>query len=392
MQFKIFAALAACVLGCAPILAAPPAFRSNTCPLTMNGTRIGTELTPGGGSLRNTIAYEPFTRLYHFWGFTADDPNFPSAASSLRAVVHATSSDGLHFTSDSNLSYAFGSANYTDFGATIDPPLDFFRAVYDSGTGTWKLFAWTENDQVTNPSFGQYNYNSSVNDLGTVASTTSVVHQGPLTTTTDGGSGGDEVGAFGLVDGTVYQRVDSLYADGSGGGLAPQSYTDGMPPSTPWTPSETTEINLYTATPYCWGLASTCTGPTPIPAYVHNVGRILRQTDGTLGVYYTFRRWDGSRADQQIWYVESADDGATWSVPAGVFAGSAITIDGQPVATTTADGGNGNFSSAEAVQAANVCRTYFSTQDTSGNYIMVSASTGSACDAIFANGFGGCDD
>ncbi len=105
----------AAVLLCAVAVDVPaaPAFRTDTCPVKLSGVRLGSDLTPGGSSLRNTIVYEPLTRLYHFWGFAADDAHYPSAASSLRAVVHATSSDGLHFTSDSNLSYAGGSASYT---------------------------------------------------------------------------------------------------------------------------------------------------------------------------------------------------------------------------------------------------------------------------------------
>src|SRR5450432_2180145 len=303
MQFKIFAALAAGAVCCPLLLAAPPAFRTNTCPLTLNGTRIGTDLTPGGSSLRNTIAYEPSTKLYHFWGFAADDQHFPSVASSLRAVVHATATDGINFTSDSNLSYSFGSASYTTFSATFDPPLDFFRAVYDTDTGTWKLFNWTENDQVASPSFGAYNYNTSVNDLGTQASTTSVLHQGPLNSPV----AGNHVGTFGLVDGLVYLRVDS--ATGGNGQFA---YADSMPPSTG---AELNEADLFTGTPYCWFLVSGCgTTDSRIPSYVHNVGRTLRQTDGSLGTYYTFRNAStAARLDKQIWYVESNDNGVNWS-------------------------------------------------------------------------------
>jgi hypothetical protein len=378
MQFKVVAAVAACALVGQVAVAAPPVFRTNTCPLTLDGTRVGSDLTPDGGSLRNTIAYEASTKLFHFWGFAADDQHFPSVASSLRAVVHATSADGLHFTSDSNLSYAFGSASYTSYGATIDPPLDFFRAVFDTDTGTWKLFNWTENDQVSDPSFGSYNYNTSVNDLGTRASTTSVLHQGPLLSPV----AGNHVGTFGLVDGLIYLRVDT--ATGGNGQFA---YTDGIQPATG---PELNEADLYTGTPYCWFLASGCGSiDARTPAYVHNVGRTLRQTDGTLGTYYTFRdATTAARLDKQIWYIESGDNGTTWSAPTGVFAdGSAITIDGQPL---DADAGSANFSSIDTVQAKNVCRAFFSTQDANGDFVMVSATTGSACDAIFADGFEGC--
>lgn len=380
MKSKLLAASILGVLGISLAGAAPPGFRTNTCAVKVNGVRVGTDLTPGGSSLRNTFAYEPFTKLYHFWGFTADDPNFPSAASSLRAIVHATSRDGLHFTSDSNVSYAFGSASYMSFGASIDPPLDFFRAVFDTSTGTWKLFNWSENDQTSPSRWGKYNYNTSVNDLGSQATTTDVVHQGPLVSP----AAGNHVGTFGLVDGLIYLRVDS-----GGGGDGQFAYTDTIPPSTG---AQLGEADLFTNTPYCWFTQPSCTmGGLRTPAYVHNVGRTLRQTDGTLGTYYTFRDpTTSARLDKQIWYVESTNNGATWSLPAGVFTnGNAITIDGQPL---DAAAGSANFSSVDVAQAQNVCRVYFSTQDAAGNYVMVSSTTGSACDALFADGFEGCGD
>ena len=66
-----------------------------------------------------------------------------------------------------------------------------------------------------------------------------------------------------------------------------------------------------------------------------------------------------------------------------------------PLATLSngAAGGDrvGAFGLVDAAeQGTSVCRTYFSTQDASGNYVTVSASTGSACDALFADGFEGC--
>ena len=368
------------LFGAGNVLALAPVFKTDTCPIKLDGVRVGSDLTPISvdplssslSSLRNTIVYEPITKLYHFWGFTANDAHWPSAASSLRAVVHATSTDGLHFTSDSNLSYAFGSASYTTFGATIDPPLDFLRTAFDDDTGTWKLFAWTEN--VGTSLVGQYDYNTSVNDLGTVASTTAVLHQGPLT----GTYVGNEVGAFGFVDGTLFLRED---ADGNDAQL---TYTDGIPPAAG---PQLGMADLYSSTPYCWFLAASCGTSDPrIPAYVHNVGRTLRQTDGMLATYYTFRNATTyARVDKQVWFVASSDNGAIWSAPAHVFAdGNALTIDGQPTAA------NGLFGTVESVQAPNICRMYFSTKDAAGNDVMVSATTGSACDALFADGFDGC--
>jgi hypothetical protein len=376
LKSKIIAALIAAALLSPFANAAPPNFHTSSCPVKLDSVRLGTDLTPGGASLRNTIIYDESAKLFHFWGFDDD------ASSTLGQIKHATSTDGLHFTSDTFLTYGIGSVNYADFGATIDPPLDFFRAAFDTDSGTWKLFNWSENDSSNPSRWGQYNYNTSVNDLGTLPGNTSVVHQGPLSSPFSG----NHVGTFGLVDGNIYLRVDS--AGPSGGGNAKLPYTDGLPPSAG---AESSEANLFTGTPYCWLVDPNCGASDPrIPSYVHNVGRTLRQSDGTLGTYYTFRRADASRLDKQIWYVESNDNGATWSAPAGVFAdGSLLSIDGSPIDSSV---GEGNFSSVDVVQATNQCRVYLSTQDASGNFVMVSSSTGSACDAIFADSFEGCGD
>ncbi len=350
--------------------AAPPAYKTLACPVTLDGTPLGAALTPQGSSLRNTFAYEAGTRRYHFWGFASDDPNWPSAASSLRGVVHATSTDGLHFVSDSNLSYAFGSADYHDYGASIDPPLDFLRAVFNPLSGTWKLLAWVEN---VGASVGSYNYNTSISDLGTAASTTAVQHQGPLSSPL----AGNHVGAFGLVDGQIYLRVDS-----AAGGNARFDYTDGLPPATG---ALIDEADLYAGTPYCWFLDSQCgTMADPRrPAYVHNVGRTLKKNDGSLSTYYSFRdAVTYARVDKQVWYIESVDGGATWSAPQGTFAdGDALTIDGAPTA------GDGYFGTVDAISSRNVSRLYFSTRDAQGNSIMVSATTGGADDTLFADDF-----
>ncbi|MEO8672603.1 MAG: hypothetical protein ABI411_14890 [Tahibacter sp.] len=365
--------LATAVLPLAGV-AAVPAFRGDVCPVRLDGVRLGADLTPGGSSLRNSIVYEPVTRLFHLWVLANNDSNFPTT-SALAAFTHATSTDGIHFRRDGELRHSIASVPYASYGATIDPPLDFVRVAFDQQSGTWKLFGWTEN---VGASTGQYNYNTSVNELGSVASNTVVLHQGPLNTP----FAGNHVGAFGLVDGKVYLRVDSLYPDGSGGGGASFAYSDGLPSSTG---ALLNEANLFTGTPYCWGLGPDCGGSDPrIPAYVHNVGRTLRQQDGSLATYYAFRKWDGSRADQQVWMVESIDNGASWSAPVGVFANSsAITLAGQPLSA--------NFSHVETVIATNVCRTYFSSKDAAGNFVMVSATTYGACDSLFANGFEGCD-
>ncbi len=389
MQHRTLAVLIAACLGVSQAWGASPVFHTNACSVSVDNNRLDTVLTPGGADQRNTFAYEPSRHLWHFWGFLQDDISFeqndnPTVLSSLRSVVHATSTDGIHFTSDSNLSYAFGSASYTSYGATVDPPLDFFRAVYDTQTGTWKLFNWSENDYTVSPSrWGSYDYNTSVNDLGTIASTTNVVHQGPLNSPVSG----NHVGTFGLVDGMLYLRADT------DGGADQFAYTDGAYPWTganqPSTGSEISSANLFAGTPYCWGLSASCDPNTdPNAAYVHNVGRTLLQPDGTLGTYYTFRYWNGSRADQQIWYAESGDNGATWSTSIGVFPNaSALTIDGQAQDSTV---GSADFSDVDLVLNGSRYQLYLSTQDANGNYVMVSTQ-GRPSDDIFFDGFDSCD-
>lgn len=387
MKIRLSAAIGAALL-CAQAAAAPPVFHTQACSVSVDGNRLDTVLTPGGADQRNTFAYEPLTHRWHFWGFLADDNSYPSAASALGAVWHATSTDGVHFYSDRNLTYAGNSAPglYTSYGANLDPPLNFFRAVFDTVTGTWKLFNWTPNNDTGNPNinFGQYDYNTSVNDLGNNASTTDVVHQGPLKSPVSG----NHVGAFGLVDGKLYLRADT---DGNADQFA---YTDGAYPWTganqPSTGSELNSANLFTGTPYCWFLDPTCGKTDPrIPAYVHNVGRTLRQADTTLATYYTFRDANTYvRLDQQIWYVESSDNGATWSAPVGVFAnGGALTIDGQPLDSAP---GTGRFSDVDLVLDGSRYQLYLSVQDANGNYVMVSTQ-GRPSDDIFFDGFDSCD-
>ncbi|MEP6882133.1 MAG: hypothetical protein ABI866_09075, partial [Dokdonella sp.] len=59
-------------------------------------------------------------------------------------------------------------------------------------------------------------------------------------------------------------------------------------------------------------------------------------------------------------------------------------MDGAPLAA------DGFFGTVESVQRPNICRIYFSTRDADEKYVMVSASTGSGCDALFADSFDGC--
>src|SRR5271154_4493631 len=92
--------------------------------------------------------------------------------------------------------------------------------------------------------------------------------------------------------------------------------------------------------------------------YVHNDARVIDNGDGTLGWIFTLRNCDGSRKSQQIYYMQSADNGLTWSAPVGIVTGP-VTIGG-----TTPTGG---FSLADVVMVNGQRVVYFSAADAQGN-------------------------
>ena len=100
--------------------------------------------------------------------------------------------------------------------------------------------------------------------------------------------------------------------------------------------------------------------------YVHNVGRVLDQGDGTLGVYYSLRHPDGSRVNKQIYYAQSGDGGQTWSAPAGLFSnGDAVRVDGAP--------NQFDFSHPEVTLVGSRRVLYFSTKALDGAYVVATS-------------------
>jgi len=355
-----------------PAPGAPVAFPLSTSTVRLDGVPLGQPLHPASlNSLRFTATFNPQDSLYHLWVLDGGDTQNPSDMQ-VADVAHATSSDGINFTTLGKLNPpASWWTQLPSVGATAEPSVNYLRV--DKIGAEWFLTIWSPNEAGT----GRYNYNANVWNIGANINNLNVVQRGPLPTLTDApvGPGGNMVGSFGMVNGNLYLRQDTQYNSGPpinpllfGGGMGRYAYTDATRPvlSGVW---GTSEADLFTGTAYCWMLpnpgANQCAAfPASTPAFVHNAGRTLQQ-GAALGAYYTFRDWTtAARLEKQIYYVESADDGLTWTPPAGVYAnGNGVLVDGLP--------NTGNFSSPEVLAVGSAYRAYFSTKDACGNTILV---------------------
>jgi hypothetical protein len=331
---------------------AAPAYTNAFSSVTLDGTRLGEDTNASPLAAIVSVVYDPAGSTFHLWVDAA-------ATNTLGGLRHATSTDGVHFTSTGSLTYA-SAPNFGAYGATGEPQVEFPR-VARLGSA-WKLLLWTEN--FPGGSTGVYNYNESVNDLGASLATLAVAHQGPVYPTSGAGTFGQTTGPWGLVSGNLYVQDDRV------GGLARFSYADATPPSV-GTPS-TAQKDLITGTGFVYFL----TNPgNPLGVYVHNVARVLDQGDGTLGVFYALRYASGVRVNKQIYYAESGDGGATWSAPAGIFAnGALVNVDGLP--------NTFEFSHPEVTLAAGRRVLYFSTRAADGHLVVATSAAQASLGAL----------
>src|SRR5215467_16358092 len=86
----------------APLFAAAPVFSNNFVSVTLDRVRLGTDTDPSNYSMFPTVVYDSSSGLFHMWVAN-------TSALSIEGLRHATSSDGVHFVSDGNLSFAGGS-------------------------------------------------------------------------------------------------------------------------------------------------------------------------------------------------------------------------------------------------------------------------------------------
>jgi hypothetical protein len=335
---SIGVSLLASYIAVAPVAAAPPVVGTFFRSVTLDGVRLSEDFTPVNfNSDYPTVLFDATTFTFHMW--VHNDTGY-----SLTSFVHATSLDGVHFTSRGTLSYN-GGPPFPAFGAATEPDFQFVRAVQIGAD--WKLLMWTPNEGA-----GQYDYNVSVFDIGTDPNNLSVTHQGPVQPV-PGGTSGLANGPWGLISGSLFTDYDPI------GGIARFPYTDTAPPSV--TGPDATQ-DLITGT----GFVNFSVSPAdPNAVYIDNAARTLDQGDGTLGSFYALRTFPaGTRVNKQIYYAESANGGTTWSSPFGLFVnGNLVTVDFSP--------NQGNFSHPEVTLANGKRFLYISTTAADGHLVVV---------------------
>ena len=303
-----------------------------------------------------TILYDSASATYHMWVAVVDEtgggatgPDFYPLR--IAGYVHATSTNGTSFTKTGTLSLAGNPFAAQIFGSAYGEPPWFYPKA-SVWNGSYTLFMWTINGFFGPPSLGDYNYNISVNGIGADPSLLALTHEGPVGPIGNG-IAGQTAGIYGVVNGVMYYDNNSLLGRAAITDNGPQPF----PSAANTGPYRVTGTNTAVAdplTPLGFVACQFAGGNT----YVHNDARVIDNGNGTLGWFFTLRNCDGSRKSQQIYYMESADGGLTWSAPVGIVTGP-VTIGG---VTPT-----GGFSLADVVLVNGQRVVYFSAADALGN-------------------------
>jgi len=314
----------------AGIATAAPVIPNSFVPVTVDGSPTAFATSAAQGAAFNVL-YDG--GVYHLW-YRSD-----AAALAIGELRHATSSDGIAFTTQGG-AFSFSSNPF----ATGTPPALYYEAVSKVGS-EFKLVHWTYTGGAG--TYPAYDYNNSVSSAGSSAGNTVVTHQGAL----GGGSIGQTAGAFGIVGGNWYGQCGN-----TGQEICRGAYTDGSPPSVP--PS------IY---PSALNASSLFTGLGIPTGYINNHGDINTGLSG-LDVAFTVRsdQSSGARFNKQVYYANSTDNGATWGPVSGLIAGTPL-LNGGPF-------GAGNFAHPELVLGANsLYKLYVSAQDAQGNFVIAVA-------------------
>jgi hypothetical protein len=335
--------------------AGPPVVTSANSVVTLDGVPLGTAIAVR--SSYPTILYDGGSATYHMWVPVADEtgsgttgPDFYSLR--IAGYRHATSTNGTTFATTGTLSFAGNPFATQIFGSAYGEPPWFYpkAAIWN---GRYTLFMWTINGFFGPPSLGDYNYNISANDVGTNPATLALTHEGPVGAVPGNAIAGQTGGIFGVVNGVMYYDNNSLL----GRAAITDNGAQAFPAAANTGPWRVTGTNTAVADPLpsLGFVACQFTGGN---TYVHNDARVLDNGDGTLGWIFTLRNCDGTRKSQQIYYMQSADNGLTWGAPVGIVTGP-VTIGG--VAPS------GGFSLADVVMVNGQRVVYFSAADGQGN-------------------------
>lgn len=348
----------ACILAPNSARAVTPVGPLSNQIIRLDGTPLGSAIA--FRSSVPTVVYDTATVAWHMWVQVADEtggtgPDFyPLRIGSYR---HATSTDGVNFTTAATLSFAGNPFGATIYGSGYgEPPWIYPKA--SVWNGRYTLGLWTINDFFSGAPypgvFGDYNYNISLNDLGTPGNAT-ITHLGPVGAVPGNGIYGQTAGHFGIVNGVMYYDNNSALGRAAltdnGTVVFPAAYGTG-----PW---QVTATNAAVATPLASLGIPDCSQAGG--AYVHNSARVVDNGDGTLGFFFALRNCDGSRRDFQVYYMESADNGLTWGTAVGIFAG-APTIGGNALYT--------GISLADVAVIAGQRIVYFNAYDAAGNLLV----------------------
>lgn len=359
------------LLGTSAVLAAAPtSFPQATTTVKVTREGITAPLTGLGSQdqdqqLQNTVVF--YDGKYYLW--------YQNGSTALKDLSLATSEDGVNFEYVGNFTPPVDGAtpwylqlDGLDNDPTVEPRLAYPRL--QKVGNNWIMAIWNLN-QTNLPSVGDYNYNTTLWNLGGNPGNLNPTQIGPLPERNNKAGdvrplGPQHAGTFGIIgDGTtdiIYVRNDNSHTLGryqlKGGA------TSSLPVTLPEGYGADVAPQMYDGTDWCHYADVTCTAADD-EAYVHNYGRTLLD-GGTLQTYYSlYDAKTGLRAQQQLWRVESTDGGTAWGQPQALFTdGSKVTVDGFP--------NTGNFSNPEVVPlGGGNYKSYFSTRDICGNWVMV---------------------
>jgi len=312
--------------------------------ITLDGTPLGSAT-----AFRSSYPTIQYTGgVYHMWVQVQDE----GTAADLRIAGyrHATSSDGVAFTTQGTLSFSGNPFAATIFGSSFgEPPWIYPRATAAGNAVTFQFWTYNTVPDVT----GDYNYNLSINTIANTGDL-ALTHWGPVGPIA-GGIPGQTAGGWGIAGGNMYYDNNSSLGRAALTLSGPGPFPAGT--GGPYSATATNAAVFDPLTPL--GLVA-CHLPGGT-AYIHNGARVVDNGDGTLGFFFTIRNCDGSRYADQVYYSESADNGLTWSNPAGIFAGG-VTIGGNAV-------GSG-FALADVAVNGSQRVIYFNATDASDNLIV----------------------